>query len=120
MINMFKLHFEQENNAMLKWMNGCPLKISFEFGTSWGSSVEFDADNVSDNDVKLTTSGLECNINKLVSQLQKCYDVELTETERKELTDKDFTSIDSVKDKYKITVDMTISNREGHKALKEI
>lgn len=120
MVNLFKFHFEHENNMMLKWMNGCPLKISFEFGTSWGSSVEFEADNVTDNSIVLKTSGLECNIYKLYHQLEKCYDVSLKELERKELTEADFSSEDSVKDRYKLEIEMTISNKEGHKVIKEI
>lgn len=119
-INMFKYHFENENNESLIWMNGCPLVLSMEFGTSWGSSVEFEPDELDWNHVKFKTSGLECNVKSLYNQLTKCYDVDMKELDRKELTDEDFGSEDFVRDKNKIEVEMIISNRDGHKILNEI
>lgn len=98
MVNLYKYYFEERPRELYNWLK-CPMKISIDFGTSWGSSVEVDKIiSLDDRSFSYTGTSLRKNIVMLQNQASKAYNFDYEILSRKEINPDELGTEQFIKD----------------------
>ena len=97
---LFKVLLIQKNSCEkrlteeLQWIK-CPMELSVEFGTSWGSATEWVVEELDEDHFvgvipEMDKGLLKCDVEDLITTLSKAYDVHYEVLETKQLDDSNF------------------------------
>ena len=87
-MKQFKERCENTMPNDVDWIK-CRMQVSMEIGTSWKSALELEIQELTDNKLDAVTEGIRYDVQGLVNQLKKAYNVEceiLEESENKHMS----------------------------------
>lgn len=109
---LIKYCFETYCMETLPWLI-CPMRIDLDMGTSWGSCIEMEDPIITEDFIKFEGSGMKNDILALAETARKAYNFDYKIIKQKELTEKDFTLVDLVRDTEKWTIKAILSKKKS-------
>ena len=112
LIHLIKKENEDNLRARFPFIK-CPLVMDISVGTTWGGSIDFEVKELGGSYVVLEGTGFRKDVNALIYQAQKAYDIESRVIEEETLSEHDFGKDVIIRDHKKITVELSIYTKNN-------